>query len=496
MLPALLVLLFLTLAACRQNEEEPTPSASPPATTIAVIVEETPAEPTATPSPAPTATPEAPIPALSVSDQVLEDDGRLVIEAVTAAEPGWVVIYTNNESGQPGDILGYSAVEAGQNEDITVQIPPLEATETLHVLLHTDAGESGVFDFPGPDNPINVEAGTAEAMFLVDRQATIPAITIEDQEMAADGLIRITSVVNAGPGWVVLYQDEGGEPGRMMGYVPVEPGVNEDLAIAVNWRQATSNFWAALYADEGEAAVFEVPDTDELVQAGSEPVLVPFEVALPPDVYVLNQPIIDDMIVVERAISRGPGWLVIYRDEEGATGNIVGFAPLEDGVNEQIEVPILTSAVSPLLHIIIHEDAGTAGEFDFPQDDGPMRFQGQIPNPYSFRIDSGNYLIMREQSLSADNTITVPLVVVDVDTWVTVRNDSAGQPGEVIGTTWLPAGLHRNVIVEVDSDLTTITLFVVLHLDIGAPQEFDFPDGVDIPLQRNRSFIQVPFSLQ
>jgi hypothetical protein len=124
-----------------------------------------------------------------------------------------------------------------------------------------------------------------------------------------------------------------------------------------------------------------------------------------------------------------------------------------------------------------------------------MRFQGVIPNPFTFRTDTGNYMIMRDQSLSAADTITVSLVVVDVDAWVTVRNNSAGEPGEVIGLVWVPAGLHRNVVVEIDPDLTTITLFVVLHLDTGQSQQFDFPDGVDIPLQRNRNFIQVPFSL-
>jgi hypothetical protein len=49
--------------------------------------------------------------------------------------------------------------------------------------------------------------------------------------------------------------------------------------------------------------------------------------------------------------------------------------------------------------------------------------------------------------------------------------------------------------VEIDPDLTTIILYVVLHIDTGPSQQFDFPDGVDTPLQRNRSIIQVPFSL-
>lgn len=491
--PALLVLLFIVLAACRQDEEV-TPQASPSATNAVASTEEPTAEPTATPSPALTPTEEPIVPAVSVTDQVLEDDGQLVIEEVIAAEPGWIVLYTDQD-GSPGELLGFAAVEEGQNETITIQLDPLAATDTLHALLHIDAGENGVFDFPGPDNPLNIEGDPVEAMFVVDRRATYPSITIEDQEMSPDGLVQISSVVSSGPGWIVLYQDEDGETGRMMGYLPVKPGVNENLSLPVNWREATPFFIAALYEDNGQPDVFEAPDIDEPVVANSEPVSISFEIALPPDVYILNQPIIDNKIIVERAVSRGPGWLVVYRDEEGATGNIVGFAPLEDGVNQQIEVEILTSAVSPILHIIIHEDNGTPGEFDFPVDDGPMRFQGQIPNPYTFRTDTGNYLIMREQPLSAENTITVTLVVVDVDAWVTIRNNSAGEPGEVIGLVWVEAGLHRNLNIEIDPNLTTITLFVVLHLDTGQTQVFDFPDGVDIPLQRNRSFIQVPFSL-
>lgn len=483
------------LAACRLNEVEETPPASPAATSMATPTEAVAAEPTATIAPAPTATEEPLLPAISVADQVLEDDGQLVIQEVTAAEPGWLVVYAD-EDGSPGEVLGYSAVEAGLNEDVTVHIDPLAATEDLHLMLHKDVGKSGTFDFPGPDEPVSSESGPVEAAFVVDRQATVPAITVEDQEIGEDGLVVIPSVVSSGPGWLVLYQDEDGEPGKMMGYLPVEPGVNENLSISVNWREAYPEFLAALYEDAGEESVFEVPDVDKLVVTNSEPVMVPFKVDLPPDVFVLNQPIIDSKIVVERAVSRGPGWLAIYRDEDGQTGNIIGFAPLEDGVNEQVEVPILTTIVSPLLHIIIHEDGGDLGDFDFPAGDGPMLFQGKIPNPYDFRIDTGNYMIFRDQSLSPENTITVSLVVVDVDAWVTVRSDSDGVPGEVIGKTWVTAGLHRNVVVEIDPDLTTINLWVVLHIDIGEKEKFDFPDGVDIPLQRNRSFIEVPFTFE
>lgn len=493
--PILLVLGLLVLAACSRNEEEATSEPSPEATGVAAATPETAVQPTATPAPAPTATEPALIPAVSVTDQVLDDDGQLVISQVVAPEAGWVVVYTD-ESGSAGEVLGFSAVNEGQNEEVTIQIEALSATETLHVLLHTDAGDSGVFDFPGPDDPLSDESGPVEAMFVVDIRTTLPTISVENQEITEDGLVVIASVVSKGPGWIVLYDDEAGEPGQMMGYLPVEPGTSENLSIAINWREATPTLYAALYEDAGQEAVFEVPETDELVMLSSAPLLVAFDVGLPPDVFVLNQPVVNDTIVVERAISRGPGWLVVYGDDEGQTGNIIGFALLEDGINEQIEVEILTSEVSAVLHIVIHEDDGTLGEFDFPVGDGPMRFNGQLPaNPFDFRTDSGNYLILQDQPLSAANTITLSLVVVDVDAWVTIHTNSAEQPGEIIGSLWLPAGLHRDVEIELDPELTTITMYVVLHLDTGRPQIFEYPDGVDIPLQRNRSFIQVPFTL-
>jgi hypothetical protein len=499
-IPALLIVALVLLAACNRNEEEATPETLPQATTVSEAVEtvvETAVEPTATPPPppAPTATEQALVPAVSVTDQVLEDDGQLVISQVVAAEAGWVVVYTD-AAGSPGEVLGYTAVDQGQNEDIAVQIEALLATETLHVLLHTDAGDSGVFDYPGPDNPVNGADGAIEAMFVVDRRTTIPTIAVDDQELTEDGLVVIASVVSKGPGWLVLYSDEAGQPGRMMGYLPVESGTTENLSIAINWREATPTLYAALYEDAGQEAVFEVPDPDERVMMNSEPLLVSFVIGLPPDVFVLNQPVVNNKIVVERATSQGPGWLVVYRDEEGQTGNIIGFAPLEDGVNELIEVDILTSDVSAVLHIIIHEDDGTLGEFDFPAGDGPMRFNGQLPiNPFDFRTDTGNYLILEDQPLSAANTITISLVVVDVDAWVTIHTNSAEQQGQVIGQLWLPAGLYRDVVIELDPELTTITMYVVLHLDTGQPEVFEYPDGVDIPLQRNRNFIQVPFTM-
>jgi hypothetical protein len=63
----------------------------------------------------------------------------------------------------------------------------------------------------------------------------------------------------------------------------------------------------------------------------------------------------------------------------------------------------------------------------------------------------------------------------------------------MLGRTWVPAGVSREVVVQVDPAGVTEQLFVTLYLDAGTQQEFQYPDGPDVPLQRNRAMIQSPF---
>ena len=89
----------------------------------------------------------------------------------------------------------------------------------------------------------------------------------------------------------------------------------------------------------------------------------------------------------------------------------------------------------------------------------------------------------------------MPLVVVDEDAWVVVRADEEGELGEILGRRWVPAGLNREIAVTLNQNLVTPTLHVVLHLDAGTSRAFDFLEGLDVPFQRNRSIIRVPFTL-
>ncbi len=140
------------------------------------------------------------------------------------------------------------------------------------------------------------------------------------------------------------------------------------------------------------------------------------------------------------------------------------------------------------------------GEFDFPGGDPQRLYNGRVMDPVPFRINPGNALFTRDQILQPDENgrdaiVTVPLVMADLETWVVIRRDDAGEPGEIIGQVWLPAGVNREVMVKVDPAQVTDTLYAVLHHDADGDQNFDYPEGGDQPLLRNRRIIQAPFTL-
>jgi hypothetical protein len=502
--------LILLLAACSRDPGTPeiVPSLVPLATVTAQFaataaatsevgpteVEPFPAEqgPTATATPPPTETP-APQ-TLSIADQELHEDGRLTIARVEAIRPGWVVIH-RDENGDIGDIMGYVDVAEGATEDLVVEIDPLAATPHLYAALHADEGEPGIFEFPGPDSPIQVDAQTVAADFMVEISVRLPSLAVSDQIMAEDETIIIDAVVATTAGWIVLHNDDEGEPGQMLAFLPVETGETGSLSMSFNWRQASPMLHAVLYEDAGEKNVFEDPEIDVPVQVDGRLIAGHFSVTMPPDIFVLDQPVARGEIVVERVISYGPGWIVVYHDDEGNLGNIIGWAALEDGINQDIRFPIVESAVTPILQAMIHQDLEEVGEFDFPRSDPPVTYRERVPNPVTFRTDGGNYLIARDQPLSAGNVITVPLVVVDEDAFVVVRVEQDDQPADIVGVSWLPAGVNRDVRVELDPDQVTTTLYAELFLDANSDQELDYPDGLDIPMQRNRAIIRAPFVL-
>ena len=171
-LTSALLALTMMLAACAPKVAAPTkqgsiatarppvikPTAIKPTAAPTKSIQTT---PTANPSTAPTkeaaaATTQTPGPALindiSVDNQAVKS-GSILVNMVDAMQPGWVAIFTD-KNDQPDILLGYTAVPAGSSADIKVTIDTAKATDKMIAMLLLDAGKTGTFEYPGPDEPV------------------------------------------------------------------------------------------------------------------------------------------------------------------------------------------------------------------------------------------------------------------------------------------------------------------------------------------------------
>lgn len=411
--------------------------------------------------------------------------------------PAWLVILAPLADGTEL-VLGQTAVSPGIHDEITVEIDPLAARPNLAARLHANNEASSTFDFPEGDEPIG--DGLAIA-FGVDIDLPRPVFVIPEQEIGEDGILQIKTIFSPIAGWLKIHADESGRPGHVVAAIAIDEGLNEQLQFPLRWREATPQLHAVLYEDTIEPGFLNSADEDIPLSVSGEPVEEPFYVTFPPDVVVYDQPIIDGRFVVDHVLSSGASWLVVHLDTDGEPGPIIGFAPLVDGINKEIEVELSQTAVTEQLHIRLHADDDPVSSFDFPQADKPIPVANQVPAPFTLNTAPGNYLVTMDQPLpdteSDETAVIVPTTVTDIESWLVIYNSTDGErPNEMLGHIWLAPGINHNLAVTIPTAELTETLFATLHFDAPPLETFNFPDGPDVPLRRNRAIIQASFSLK
>jgi hypothetical protein len=124
------------------------------------------------------------MPGVTVDDQALDEETMTVtIASVTSDGPGWIVIHADSD-GAPGPVIGYEAVMDGENTDVVVTVDLDGLTPTLWAMLHTDAGELGVYEFPGADGPVRIDGSIVMSSFSITADAL--AATAAEAEMETD----------------------------------------------------------------------------------------------------------------------------------------------------------------------------------------------------------------------------------------------------------------------------------------------------------------------
>jgi len=205
-------------------------------------------------------------------------DGIITIDRVCSNGPGWIVIHAD-ENGAPGSLVGYAAVQDGENMDVMVQVNSAAATETLHAMLHTDAGEIGTYEFPGDDTPVSLDGSVVMMPFSLSgmMEEMDPSLEVSDQAIE-NGNVSVDMVYSSGLGWIVIHADDNGSPGPVIGYAAVQDGETLDVMVEVDEDAATQTLFAMLHTDAGQEGTYEFPGDDAPVSVDGNIVVMPFSV--------------------------------------------------------------------------------------------------------------------------------------------------------------------------------------------------------------------------
>jgi predicted lipoprotein with Yx(FWY)xxD motif len=104
-----------------------------------------------------------------------------------------------------------------------------------------------------------------------------------------------------------------------------------------------------------------------------------------PSVKVADQAIANDAVTIAQVVSKGPGWIVIHADKNGAPGPVLGHAAVKDGENLNVVVMLAAEGRTDTLYAMLHTDAGTVGTYEFPGADGPVSVDGKVVTP-AFKV--------------------------------------------------------------------------------------------------------------
>lgn len=94
-------------------------------------------------------------------------------------------------------------------------------------------------------------------------------------------------------------------------------------------------------------------------------------------VMVNTQELTNASMTVSRVMIDRPGWVVIHNVQDGMVGGVVGFARVDQGMRNNIRVPVDVNASTENLVAELHYDMGTRGCFEFPGPDMPVMVNDQ-----------------------------------------------------------------------------------------------------------------------
>jgi hypothetical protein len=443
-----------------------------------------------------------PLPQVNVGDQLIMS-GYVTIDSIYSDTQGFVVIHRTSD----GAGVGVSQVlNPGWTYNLQIPIDTTKAEARMSGMLHFDDNTLGLYEFgakEGADAPVILDGQIVNTLFN--------AQVLDATDQPLDGnAIRIKAAAVPVDSWVVVHSGDAEKFGGVLGQAFLKAGTSTDILVEMSGN-LSSILWPMLHIDNGQAGVYEFNGGE--IDA---PVVLNGQIATFP-IWTINHLRVDDQIAingdnlpegaaqaalainVKSVLSEGPGIVVIHANDNGNAGAILGAAFVDDGLTENINIPLdekagLTPVVWPMLHI----DAGTIGTYDGLEVDGVAEADG---DPVTFTINAAPALTVEDTKLivSGDKTLlTVKRALIDAPGFIAIHTDNNGQPGPVIGTALLHTGVNANVQVAVDPAQAGTKVFPMLHYDTNVAGKYEFGDveGADAPVFVQEQVIFLPQNVE
>lgn len=192
-------------------------------------------------------------------------------------------------------------------------------------------------------------------------------------QVSANGTLVVEQAFLSQPAYLVVRADDGGQPGRVLGYRPLSQGLYTGVTVRIDesaWQDLPANttVWTVLHADDGDGE-FD-PSEDELLSWVGQPAGERVAVGKRSGAgYVVTGSGLTDTageLSLERVALPTAGHVVVHERTNGSLGRVRGSRSLAAGTHSDVGVPVdLAGNQSdwPPLSIVIHADDGD-GEFD------------------------------------------------------------------------------------------------------------------------------------
>jgi hypothetical protein len=366
-------------------------------------------------------------------------------------------------------------------------------------------------------------------------------IAVENQNVDS-GVVVIDSVTAPQDGWVAIYKNPNLDSSDIVGHAWVHQGVNPGVKVIVNMQAIgnPSTLWAAFLADNEEPSVRQNWGSGGLpgnaAQNGPTAVTAFATTASPATgttsakpitdrIIIHNQDIASGLVLVDSVTTNQDGWVVIYKNPDYSSSEIVGYAPVYRGTNSDVLVKLDGSKVTDqaTLWAQLHVDAGIQNVFEWGNterlsDGTSIQVFNDYPvtqnNHYiraSFATTASpavmptapqkgtNQISVSNQSLNT-GVIVINSVTAAQNGWVVIYKRPSFNAGDIVGYAPVYQGTNYGVKVTIDTAKLANEppeLWAVLHVDQGIPNIFEWGyQGrafADPPVFQNGSYVAAGF---